>query len=151
MPRLRDVIPRTVFIVGGIAVGVVSILWKSREEAPKDEPLHRSVGELEARVSSQAVHYQSRLADIERRLEQHDVKLKDVPTLGQIVSTMETMLTNTMCGLDQKLADQVRSIEVLKTTVVQTDELMERVLDSIYSLQSNLPEGSKTEISSVSV
>jgi uncharacterized coiled-coil protein SlyX len=91
--------------------------------------------------------YQSKLAEIERRLEHHDTKLRDVPTIAQIVSTMETMLGNTMSGLDQKLADQVRSIEVLKTTVVQTDELMERVLDSIYSLQSNLPDGDKPEVS----
>ena len=147
MPSLRDAVPRTLCILGGITVGVVSVLWKSRDVARRDEPLHRSVGDLEARISSQAVHYQSRLADIERRLEQHEIKLKDIPTLPQIVSTMETMLANTMSGLDQKLADQVRSIEVLKTTVVQTDELMERVLDSIYSLQSNLPDSDKPKVS----
>jgi hypothetical protein len=56
------------------------------------------------------------------------------------------MLAGTMTGLDQKIADQVRSIEVLKTTVSQSDELMERVLDSIYSLQSHVAESDKPEV-----
>jgi hypothetical protein len=40
--------------------------------------------------------------------------------------------------LDRRLSDQAKSIEVLKTTVSQTDELLERVLDSIHSLQPAL-------------
>ena len=147
MPRLLDAIPRAVFILGGISIGVASILWKSRETAEQTAPLRRGIADLEAKMSAQSMLYQSKLAEIEQRLEHHDTKLRDVPTIAQIVSTMETMLGNTMSGLDQKLADQVRSIEVLKTTVVQTDELMERVLDSIYSLQSNLPDGDKPEVS----
>ena len=73
-------------------------------------------------------------------------KLKELPTLAQVVNTMEEMLSNTMSGLDQKLSEQVRSIEVLKTTVSQSDELMERVLDSIYSLQSHVSENDKSEV-----
>jgi hypothetical protein len=147
MAKLVDSIPRVVLILGGVTLGVVSVFWKSREAAEQAAPLRRGVADLEAKLSAQALFYQSKLVEVERRLDQHDAKLKDVPTLAQIVSTMETMLGNTMSGLDQKLADQVRSIEVLKTTVVQTDELMERVLDSIYSLQSNLPESEKREVS----
>jgi hypothetical protein len=147
MPRLLDAIPRAVFILGGITIGAVSILWKSRETAEHSAPLRRGIADLEAKMSEQSMFYRSKLEEIEQRLEHHDTRLRDVPTIAQIVSTMETMLGNTMSGLDRKLADQVRSIEVLKTTVVQTDELMERVLDSIYSLQSNLPDGDKPEVS----
>jgi chromosome segregation ATPase len=106
----------------------------------------RAVASLDARVASLATRYDGRLAAIENHVAGHDAKLKELPTLAQVVSTMEEMLSSTMSGLDQKLSDQVKSIEVLKTTVAQSDELMERVLDSIYSLQSHVAESDKSEV-----
>jgi chromosome segregation ATPase len=113
----------------------------------------RAVASLDARLGSLASRYDGRLAAIENhvashdaKLAGHDAKLKELPTLAQVVSTMEEMLSSTMSGLDQKLSDQVKSIEVLKTTVAQSDELMERVLDSIYSLQSHVAESDKSEV-----
>jgi len=105
-----------------------------------------AVASLEAKVSSLANRYEGRLTAIETHVAAHDAKLKELPTLAQVVSTMEEMLSSTMSGLDQKLSDQVKSIEVLKTTVAQSDELMERVLDSIYSLQSHVAENDKSEV-----
>ena len=49
---------------------------------------------------------------------------------------MEQLLTKTMSSLDDRLSTQARSIEVLKTTVSQTDSLLERVLESLDTLQS---------------
>jgi len=49
---------------------------------------------------------------------------------------MEQLLSKTMSSLDERLTTQARSIEVLKTTVSQTDSLLERVLESLDSLQS---------------
>jgi chromosome segregation ATPase len=104
-----------------------------------------AIAALESSVAGLAAQYHGRLAEVEGRISNHEVrlgdhdaKLKETPTLAQVVSTMEEMLSSTMSGLDNKLSEQVRSIEVLKTTVAQSDELMERVLDSIYSLQSNI-------------
>ncbi len=105
-----------------------------------------AVASLEARVSSFATRYDGRLTSLEAHVANHDAKLKELPTLAQVVSTMEEMLSSTMSGLDQKLSEQVKSIEVLKTTVSQSDELMERVLDSIYSLQSHVAENDKSEV-----
>ncbi len=105
-----------------------------------------AVASLEARMASLTNRYDGRLAALETHVSAHDAKLKELPTLAQVVSTMEEMLSSTMSGLDQKLTDQVKSIEVLKTTVAQSDELMERVLDSIYSLQSHVAENDKSEI-----
>ena len=105
-----------------------------------------AVASLDARVASLATRYDSRLASLETHVANHDAKLKELPTLAQVVSTMEEMLSSTMSGLDQKLSEQVKSIEVLKTTVSQSDELMERVLDSIYSLQSHVAENDKSEV-----
>jgi uncharacterized coiled-coil protein SlyX len=49
---------------------------------------------------------------------------------------MEQLLSKTMASLDERLVTQARSIELLKTTVSQTDNLLERVLESLDSLQS---------------
>ena len=49
---------------------------------------------------------------------------------------MEQLLTRTMASLDDRLTTQAHSIEVLKSTVSQTDGLLERVLESLDSLQS---------------
>ena len=105
-----------------------------------------AVASLEATVASLTTRYDSRLSTLETHVKDHEAKLKELPTLAQVVSTMEEMLSSTMSGLDQKLSDQVKSIEVLKTTVSQSDELMERVLDSIYSLQSHVAENDKSEV-----
>jgi uncharacterized coiled-coil protein SlyX len=105
-----------------------------------------AVASLEATMASLATRYDGRLTALETHVAGHDAKLKELPTLAQVVSTMEEMLSSTMSGLDQKLTDQVKSIEVLKTTVAQSDELMERVLDSIYSLQSHVAENDKSEV-----
>ena len=112
-----------------------------------------AIAALESNVASLTARYDNKLAEVEGRigahetkLGDHDAKLKEMPTLAQVVSTMEEMLSSTMSGLDNKLSEQVRSIEVLKTTVAQSDELMERVLDSIYSLQSHVAENDKSEV-----
>ena len=41
----------------------------------------------------------------------------------------------TMASLDERLSSQAQSIEGLKTTVSQTDGLLERVLESLDTLQ----------------
>ena len=118
-----------------------------------DTSAQQVAASFEAKVESMSARFDARFHQLEAkvaghdtRLFDHEAKLKEMPTLTQIISTMEEMLAGTMTGLDQKIADQVRSIEVLKTTVSQSDELMERVLDSIYSLQSHVAESDKPEV-----
>jgi len=105
-----------------------------------------AVASVEATLAALTTRYDGRLSSLETRVGDHEAKLKELPTLAQVVTTMEEMLSSTMSGLDQKLSDQVRSIEVLRTTVSQSDELMERVLDSIYSLQSHVTDNDKSEV-----
>ena len=73
---------------------------------------------------------------MEARLDEHSAKLAEVPSTAQIVAAMEQLLSKTMTSLDDRLTTQAHSIEVLKTTVSQTDSLLERVLESLDSLQS---------------
>ncbi|HXA52833.1 MAG TPA: hypothetical protein VNV86_21095 [Candidatus Acidoferrum sp.] len=100
------------------------------------DDLKKSLAGLEARLEARETADASRFGQIESRLEEHAVKLADVPSTAQIVAAMEQLLTKTMSSLDDRLANQARSIEVLKTTVSQTDSLLERVLESLDTLQS---------------
>jgi uncharacterized coiled-coil protein SlyX len=62
--------------------------------------------------------------------------LADIPSTAQIVAAMEQLLSKTMTSLDERLTTQAHSIEALKTTVTETDRLLERVLESLDSLQT---------------
>jgi hypothetical protein len=42
-----------------------------------------------------------------------------------------------MSSVDERLAAEALSVEVLKTTVSQTDKLLERVLESLDSLRTD--------------
>jgi len=52
---------------------------------------------------------------------------------------MDDLLAKAMSGLEVRLTAQARSIETLQTTVSQTDELLERVLESLDTLRDVPP------------
>ncbi len=80
-----------------------------------------------------------RLSRLEARSAAHETKLKEVPSTAQIVSAMDELLAKAMSGLEGRLTAQARSIETLQTTVSQTDELLERVLESLDTLRDMPP------------
>lgn len=98
--------------------------------------LKRSLAGLESRLADQETANSVRFSQVEARLDEHATKLADVPSTTQIVAAMEQLLARTMSSLDERLTTQAHSIEVLKTTVSQTDSLLERVLESLDSLQT---------------
>lgn len=127
--------PRAAILLAGVAAGAVSRLVQSSADKRHINELRQSVADLESRIASHETAQETKLNTVETRLNEHEEKLKAVPTTAQIVSAMEELLSKTMAGLDQRLSTQAHSIEVLKTTVTQTDELLERVLESIDSLR----------------
>jgi len=98
--------------------------------------LKHSITGLENRLVAQESASATRFSQMEARLDEHAAKLADVPSTSQIVAAMEQLLSKTMASLDDRLSTQAHSIEVLKTTVSQTDSLLERVLESLDSLQT---------------
>jgi chromosome segregation ATPase len=104
-------------------------------DAPSKE-LQRSLAELEGRLVSREAASAARFGQIETRLDEHAAKLAELPSTAQIVAAMEQLLSRTMSSLDDRFTTQAHSIEALKTTVSQTDSLLERVLDSLDSLQA---------------
>jgi hypothetical protein len=138
MSRALNFVPRVAIFLAGVAAGAIS---NSRREkgagsAASGREIQQSLAGLEARVAAQDAATAARFDQIETRLEEHAAKLAEMPSTSQIVSAMEQLLSKTMASLDDRLTTQAHSIEVLKTTVSQTDSLLERVLESLDSLQA---------------
>ncbi|HJT89248.1 MAG TPA: hypothetical protein VJ732_15380 [Bryobacteraceae bacterium] len=137
MPRVINFVPRVAIFLAGMAAGVLTAPRRERGAAEPEGLLNlqRSLAELESRLAAQQAASTTRFGAIEARLEEHTAKLADMPSTSQIVAAMEQLLSKTMVSLDERLTAQAHSIEVLKTTVSQTDSLLERVLESLDSLQ----------------
>jgi len=140
MPRTLNYLPRVAIFLAGIAAGALTSVRRERGRAGMDpaalEDLKSSLASLETRLTEQDSATAARFTQVEARLEEHAVKLSEVPSTAQIVAAMEQLLSKTMSSLDDRLTTQAHSIEVLKTTVSQTDSLLERVLESLDSLQT---------------
>ena len=138
MSRVISYVPRLAIFAAGIVAGV---LTSSRRERggmgpAAEQDLKRSIADLESRLEAHESAGATRFAQIETRLDEHAVKLADVPSTSQIVAAMDQLLSKTMTSLDERLTTQAHSIEALKTTGTETDSLLERVLESLDSLQT---------------
>jgi len=151
MSRVLNYAPRVAIFLAGVAAAAITLPRRrsGMDSATADE-LKRSLAGLEGRLqdreSADAARFAAdaarfaadaaRFAQVENRLEEHAARLADVPSTSQIVAAMEQLLSKTMTSLDERLTTQANSIDVLKTTVSQTDSLLERVLESLDSLQT---------------
>ena len=138
MQAERSQVPRAAFLLAGVAVGALTRLLGARNSRQIAE-LRNQVDELRTRIEQNQTETGERIARAENRIEEHEVRLKDIPSTGQIVAAMEELLGRTMQSLDQRLSAQADSIELLKTTVSQTDNLLERVLESLDALRQEPP------------
>ena len=138
MSRVIDSLPRAVFFLAGVAVAAITLPRRDRSgmDSSTAEELKQSLALLESRIQARESADAARFTQVEARLEEHSARLADAPSTSQIVSAMEQLLSRTMASLDERLTTQAHSIEVLKTTVSQTDSLLERVLESLDSLQT---------------
>jgi hypothetical protein len=140
MERNSNYLPRIAIFLVGIAAGALTGIRRPRGGAGMDsaalQELKDSLANLDSRLTKQDSASAQRFAQVEARLDEHAGKLAEVPSTAQIVAAMEQLLSKTMSSLDDRLSTQAHSIEVLKTTVSQTDSLLERVLESLDSLQS---------------
>jgi hypothetical protein len=140
MEKALNIVPRVVIFLAGVAAGALTLSRRERGASGVDlattEDLKNTVTRLESRLAAQESANAARFTQIEARLEEHTGKLAEVPSTAQIVAAMEQLLSKTMASLDDRLTTQAHSIEVLKTTVSQTDSLLERVLESLDSLQT---------------
>jgi chromosome segregation ATPase len=140
MEKALTLVPRAAIFLAGVAAGALTLSRRERTRVSLDpavtEELKKSIVRVEEQLTAQESAHAARFTQIENRLEEHAGKLAEVPSTAQIVAAMEQLLSKTMSSLDERLTTQAHSIEVLKTTVSQTDGLLERVLESLDSLQS---------------
>src|SRR5579872_623916 len=140
MPKTMEYIPRIAIFLAGVAAGALTSARRESSGAGMDpaalNEFKSSLANLENRITAQNAAATARFTQVEARLEEHSAKLAEVPSTAQIVAAMEQLLSKTMSSLDDRLTTQAHSIEVLKTTVSQTDSLLERVLESLDSLQT---------------
>src|SRR5690242_13398471 len=122
-------VSRAAVILAGVAAGAITSVLRTRQAgAPADlTGLETAVTNLEKRVASQEETTRLRFAELTNVVQRHEERLQDVPSTSQIVAAMENLLSKSMENLDQRLSAQAQSIEVLKTTVSQTDDLLEKV------------------------
>lgn len=144
MPQGLKYIPRVAIFLAGIAAGALtggSRRGRGGVDAGEVGALKKSVADLESKLAAHETATSVRLEEVEQHVREHTAKLADVPSTTQIIAAMEQLLSKTMSSLDERLTTQARSIEVLKTTVSQTDSLLERVLESLDSLQTGSDSG----------
>lgn len=144
MPRAWEFVHRVTFFLAGAIVGArlcarTIEAGSRRAKAYGDEStlreLRRLVESLEARLARQDSLSTDQLRQIEARLEELAARIGETPSTTEIVTVVEKLLSRTMTNLDARFTAQAHSIEILKSTVSQTDSLLERVLESIDSLE----------------
>ena len=126
---------RLAVVIGGFAAGALLRRWQAHDGAAPRRSLDRLSREWKAQVRT----HDYRIGRLEAQSEAHEAALKEVPSTAQIVSAMDDLLGKAMSGLEGRLTAQARSIETLQMTVSQTDELLERVLESLDTLRDMPP------------
>jgi len=125
------------FLAGAATAAVTSRRRRLVPDA-ETEALKRALDRLEAKVQAQETATEERFSRLESSVATQTAKMSEIPSTAQIVAAMEQLLTKTMSSLDDRLTNQAHAIDVLKTTVAQTDSLLERVLDNLDVLQTSI-------------
>jgi DNA anti-recombination protein RmuC len=129
-----------IFLAGAITAGLLTARRTEPRRAPADAgSVPKGVEEEQNKVTEREAALAARLAKIEERLEQHEARLAEIPSTQQIVAAMEQLISKMVSSLDERFKSQAQSIEALKGSVTETDGLLERVLESLDSLQSAEP------------
>lgn len=137
MAKSSNFVPGVAIFLAGAAVAAVASSRRNRGPDTTVE-LKRELAQLATRLETHESATEERLSRVESVVETHTSRLADVPSTSQIVAAMEQLLAKTMTSLDDRLTNQAHAIELLKTTVSQTDGLLERVLESLDTLQSTV-------------
>jgi hypothetical protein len=144
MSPAQRFIPKVSFFLAGAFVGMrlcARIIEtgsghaRARAYAQALRELRRLVESLEARLVREESLSTDELRRLEARLEGLAMRIAETPSTSEIVAAVEKLLSRTVTRLDDSLSAQAHSIAMLKSTVSQTDALLERVLESIDSLE----------------
>ena len=87
---------------------------------------------IQARIDTVQIAV-ARLAD---QTEQLQLKLEQRVTRDELAETIDRVFRQMETKVDQRFEYQNRSVEALRSMVGQTDELLQRVLDGLESMQN---------------
>jgi len=126
---------RIAVLIGGFAAGAALRRWHKHEAAASQRSLDRLSRELKAQVRA----HEFRLDHLEARADIHEAKLKEAPRTAQVLAAIDKSVAKAISGLEARLSAQAQSMETLQLTVSQTDDLLERVLESLDILRDMPP------------
>jgi len=120
------------------------------ESAPRPQPdplLRAEMQQIEARLSGRLSSCEQSLAAIHERLDRMEQLLnatveragrieQEVATCRQDGASLRETISEDLANLDRALHAQAASIESVRTAMAQTDDLVERVVEALDSLQS---------------
>lgn len=144
MNRASGLLPKLSFFLGGAVLGLLlwsrkaemrSVRAKARADREAVRGLRQWISNVQAGLARQESLNAELLKQLEGRLEELASRVGETPSTQEIVTAVERLLFRTMTSLDERLSAQAQSIELLRSTVSQTDSLLERVLESIDSLE----------------
>ena len=95
---------------------------------------HSSWSELNGKVEELEHRFVARLDAMDSRVAEHERRLNDMPPLSAILSATDETIARKLRGLDEKLAAQSLSIEALRATTTQMDDLLPKLLESVEAL-----------------
>jgi len=106
---------------------------------------HTSWSDLNGKVEELEHRFVARLDAMDNRVAEHERRLNDMPPLSAILSATDEAIARKLRGLDEKLAAQSLSIEALRATATQMDDLLPKLLESVEAL-GHAEEGKLTVI-----
>jgi len=133
MPPLSAGLFRTLFVVAGAILGVI-LGKRSYLRQPSLTSDHSSWTELNGKVEELEHRFAVRLDAMDSRVAEHERRLNDMPPLSAILSATDETIARKLRGLDEKLAAQSLSIEALRATTAQMDDLLPKLLESVEAL-----------------
>ncbi len=125
---------RVAFVLAGTAAGAVARRLNGRGGSQIDA-LQAAVANLEAQLRESTARLERRMTVLESRIDDHEKRLQEVPSMAEITAAVEGLLARGLTRLERRFAVQTDSIDLLKTTVSETDTLLERVLESLDSIR----------------
>jgi chromosome segregation ATPase len=113
---------------------------RGTELTPKPDPRVADLAARLAAVESKAESTRGKVDDLQQNVSAQDQKLE---ATNQVMLAIEQLLTTKMAGLDQRIEAQGRTLDAINSSIAQSDELLQRVLDRVQNLSPSTAAGGR--------
>lgn len=135
MRQVLQSLPKVAAKLAAYANRVFPVVFRSRNGSHDLSSIQVGLTNLDKRMDAFDEADRTRYAEITLRLDAHDEKLKDMPSMPQIFAAMDELMMKSLTHVNERLAEQARSIENLQTSMHRTDQLLESVLDRVDGIR----------------